>query len=609
MNRMIIVLICAITVFSITAASIAGGISQKRSAQLLQMEIEKAVLDSAEKYANGFSATFNHVEGLVDSLASSVSVTFDEEAFLADPAYLDDYKNLLKEIVKETLSHTKIAHGLYVTFNPELRSKNDEVWYAYKDGRIEYIDAKFAENRRDFSLPVKEDMAYYFKPIYDGRGTWTRPYFDKDIGITVVSYSVPIYAGDLLIGVAGADITTEDTLDLIQEVKNYSSGYAFILDEELNFIVHPKYNRKDNFTGIENGALAKHRNTLLQQEKGVIKCVLEDTMQIMSFSHFNDGWIIAITQPYAEVFQPIYNLNSITLALFVLLFTFVIISAVLFSLIFARPIRRMQDHLEGQNREKQQILLYQSRQAKMGEMLGNITHQWKQPLNSIHLIVVNLLDAYHYGEFNKEKLEKSAAKIDDIIDKMSNTIGDFTDFLKPEREQIRFNVNESIEKSISLMEESLEYNRIKVQFHPLTDAFSYGSPNEFIHVIFNILDNGRDAVIESGAATKQISIDLDFIENGAGNSDKEKSKYIEIKICNSGDSISEDVLDRVFEPYFTTKDNKNGTGIGLYLSKIIIEERMGGKITLENIEGGVSCLVRIPYCSVEEEMDHERSKS
>lgn len=604
MNRMIIVLICAITVFSITAAAIAGGVSQKRSAHLLQLEIEKAVLDSAEKYANGFSATFNHVEGLVDSVASSVSVTFDEEKFLADPAYLDDYKIFLKDIVKQTLSHTKIAHGLYVTFNPELRSTNDEVWYAYKDGKIEYIEAKFAENRRDFSLPVKEDMEYFFQPIYDGRGTWTSPYFDKDIGITVVSYSVPIYAGDLLIGVAGADITTEDTLDLIQEVKNYNSGYAFLLDEKLNFIVHPKYTSKDNFAKIENGALAEHSSTLLQNEEGIIKYALED-MQIMSFSHFDNGWIIAITQPYSEAFQPINSLNSITVALFVLLFTFVILSAVLFSLLFARPIQKMQDHLEGQNREKQQILLYQSRQAKMGEMLGNITHQWKQPLNSIHLIVVNLLDAYHYGEFNKEKLERSAAKIDGIIEKMSDTIADFTDFLKPERDQIRFNVNDSIEKTISLMEESLEYNRIKVQFQPLADAFSYGCPNEFIHVIFNILDNGRDAVIESGATAKQISITLTFSEKGEGRVGKEKNGYIEIKICNIGNSIPEDVLERVFEPYFTTKDKKSGTGIGLYLSKIIIEERMGGKINLENIEDGVCCLIRIPYCSAGEEIDYE----
>ncbi len=592
MKTNLIKLIIAIAAFSLAVAAVVGSITFLRSSEYLQQEIESRVQNIAEKYANQFSAVFNHTEGIVDSTVAFVSVTFDPEELRHNPAYMEEYKEELKGIVAETVSATTIAHGLYVTFDPELTPKDDEVWYSYKDGVATYIEADFQGNTQNFDDPDSEAMQYYFGPIRAGKATWTSPYYDDNLEINVLSYSKAIYSGDFFVGVAGADVTAEDTTDIIQKMHPYDDGYAFLLNTDMEFIVHP--DALDHLSSTENKHLKDMipesyetvAEQLQRESSGNLRLNVGDEQYITGFARLNNGWILGISHPPRQAFAPIHNLNRVLLILGVIISLLIVAFSVFFSISFSRPIDIRQSTLEAQNREKDILLIYQSRQAKIGEMVGNIAHQWKQPLNSINLVMANMMDAYRYGDLDEEAMSRSIHKVGDITNNMADTISDFTGFLKPAKAKERFDVHDSMSKALSLMEESLHKHNIKINYQVEDVCIAYGYANEFTHVLFNIIGNARDAILTENPNLRQIDIVT-----------RAEEESLFIQVVNLHCRVDEKVLAQVFNPYFTTKQEKDGTGIGLYISKVIIEQRMNGTIRLRNIQEGVSCEIILSCCS------------
>jgi len=201
MDRSLVKAICVITAFFMAIAVIICYIAAMRSTSYLATEIDEKIVATAEKSANDFSAEFNHMEGLTDSLTSYVMTTFDRDSYEAAPeAYVKAYKEELAEMIKSMLSTVKSAHSLYVTFNPELTEMDDEVWYAWVDGEIQEIYADFQNNVRKFELPYTDEMEYFFKPQGKDYGVWTEPYYDVDIDEEVFSYSRAIYIDDFFCG-------------------------------------------------------------------------------------------------------------------------------------------------------------------------------------------------------------------------------------------------------------------------------------------------------------------------------------------------------------------------------------------------------------------------
>ena len=579
MSKPLLKIICIITIFSMTVAFIIGSIVLVRSTDYLTAEIQGKIVSTAENYAHDFSASFNHMEGLTDSLAAYVSTTFDRRQFKADPrGYLRNYKKQLSGMIRQTLSTTETAHSLYVTFNPKLTLDNDEVWYAIMDGAIKEISADFKNNKRDFELPYEQDMAYFFEPQGKDSGIWTGPYFDQDIKQDVFSYSRAIYIDGLFVGVAGADISADDTVNVISGMKLYDSGYSALLDENFQVVVHPSPDANSQQKVI-SASLRKKLEATAKERSGTITYTQDGIRKILGFSRLDNTWTFLVTQPKSEAFAPIRSLTAVLVVLGIILA--VVLAA--FLIVFALPFVRRQHSLEEENQEKDIMLIYQSRQAKTGEMMGNITHQWKQPLNTINLILANLLDSYRFGDLDEERLQKSVSKVEGIVEKMSETITDFSAFLKPSREKLPFDVRECVKSALSLMEESISYHRITITADYGEETFGFGYPNELTHVIFNILNNARDAIVESSPPQRKIAIRVMGEKDG-----------LDISITNNGGQIRPEHADRLFEPYFTTKEHAGGTGLGLYISKQIIEQRMEGRLSLENVPGGVRCHIKIP---------------
>ena len=226
--------------------------------------------------------------------------------------------------------------------------------------------------------------------------------------------------------------------------------------------------------------------------------------------------------------------------------------------------------------EQQMFIIQQSRMASMGEMIGNISHQWRQPLNALGLTLQKISLYQSHGVLDSEKLKVSIDKSMNLINSMSSTINDFRDFFNPNKEKSDFSILDAVDKAYRIVESSFEHSSIEYRLEADDDNLSIkGYENEFSQVMLNLLNNAKDAIVENKIATGLVVVN---IKKGVNN--------IDISIYDNAGGISEEVISKIFEPYFTTKEEGKGTGIGLYMSKMIIEDHMNGKLTVKNIDGG-----------------------
>ncbi len=241
-------------------------------------------------------------------------------------------------------------------------------------------------------------------------------------------------------------------------------------------------------------------------------------------------------------------------------------------------------------RRKEQILLQQSKMAAMGEMIGAIAHQWRQPLNVIGILIQDLEEAFRTGELSRSYLQTTVQSSMEQIRHMSHTIDDFRNFFRPSREKEEFLIASAIEDIRSLVDMQFKNNdiRILMEIDPIKDAVVLGYPNEFKHVVLNILNNARDAI--QRRRENPLAQDLKGEIRITGRQEDDK---VIITIQDNGGGVPGTILDRIFEPYFTTKDPDRGTGIGLYMSKTIIENNMNGSLTCENGDGGATFTICI----------------
>lgn len=259
----------------------------------------------------------------------------------------------------------------------------------------------------------------------------------------------------------------------------------------------------------------------------------------------------------------------------------------------------MRKKLEGElvermdeDRKREALMLHQSRYIAMGEMIGNIAHQWRQPLNALTMVVSNIEDISEDEEQDEELLEKLLNKARLLIKNMSETIEDFRYFVKPRADKEYFNLGKCLDTTLQLCEERLNNESVNVNISGAVDLQLYGQANQLSQVVINLINNSIDAFIERNIQERNIEITY----KSAGN-----TCHIDMK-DNAG-GIDEDVMKRIFEPYFTTKEGKNGTGLGMYMSKIIIEKYFGGHIEAINIPGGIDINISLPLVAEGDDKD------
>ncbi len=234
-------------------------------------------------------------------------------------------------------------------------------------------------------------------------------------------------------------------------------------------------------------------------------------------------------------------------------------------------------------RHKDDILIQQSKHAAMGEMISNIAHQWRQPLNTLGLNIQDILDAYEFKELDQAYLEEITEKSMEVIQHMSKTIDDFRNFFAPQKEKKIFGLVGMMGDVRNLVNAQLKNHNIALTISG-DDTTLLGFSNELMQVVINIINNAKDAI---DAYLPKEGGRIDVILS-------QEEEAVVIRICDNGGGIDPEIIQKVFDPYFTTKFKSQGTGIGLYMSKTIVEKNMGGSLSVENGDGGACFTIRLP---------------
>jgi len=254
--------------------------------------------------------------------------------------------------------------------------------------------------------------------------------------------------------------------------------------------------------------------------------------------------------------------------------------------VYERMERKLREELHYQVKkrlENEYLLLQQSKLATMGEMIGNIAHQWRQPLAQIGGIFMNLEASYEFNQLRPEEMYGKLRHGNELIKYMSTTIDDFRNFFRPNREKKHFTLETHLRSAIDLLSAALTFHRIKLTLEVESDSLeAYGYPNEFAQTILNIMINAKDVLVERKIPNPEIIIRL--------RSDTERAL---ISVEDNGGGVEEGVMGRIFEPYFTTKQDE-GTGLGLHMARIIVESNMQGSIDVRNTHKGACFTIRLP---------------
>ena len=259
---------------------------------------------------------------------------------------------------------------------------------------------------------------------------------------------------------------------------------------------------------------------------------------------------------------------------------FIIIGFILIFILFYRQylLKKMNEELNEKikieikkNEEKTRISIQQSRMASMGEMLENIAHQWRQPLSTISVAASGIEIKKELNILNDEELSDSLRHIKNATQYLSNTIDDFRNFFVKDKIPSNINIRNTLNKTIDLISSTLAKEEITLIRNIQNINFT-SYENELIQVLMNIFINAKDA-LANRKSEKLIIVVIKQIEDN-----------LVIKIKDNAGGVDSSIIDKIFEPYFTTKHQFNGTGIGLYMSKLIVEKHLIGEISVKNID-------------------------
>ncbi|RXJ84921.1 cache domain-containing protein [Arcobacter sp. CECT 8985] len=335
------------------------------------------------------------------------------------------------------------------------------------------------------------------------------------------------------------------------------------------------YKRILSFKGDQSKYISVNDNTIFNDTK-----YKKLTLYLRSYSQWK--WVI-LSSFYEETLEHEIETNvnvlkkgdNKVLTNFVLIVTFLCLIMIILSLYvtdfleksFFKYQKKIIDEMQ-MNRDKDNMIAQQSKMASMGEMIGNIAHQWRQPLSAISTAVTGLKFEKEMGILEDDNFIRGMDSIHDSVIYLSKTIDDFRNFFKPNKIKTIFQLKDTIQKTLNIL--SSQFNMNEIYFvKNIEDVKVFGQENELIQVLINILNNARDEL-------KKIPDDrfifIDVLKEG------NKAKLI---IKDSAGGIPPDIIKKVFEPYFTTKP-ENGTGIGLHMSKQIIEDSLQGTIEVQN---------------------------
>ena len=235
-----------------------------------------------------------------------------------------------------------------------------------------------------------------------------------------------------------------------------------------------------------------------------------------------------------------------------------------------------------ENRQQEKMLFKQARYAQMGEVISMIAHQWRQPLNAIAAVNATVKLKNDVGVCEKAFIREKTQLISEHVQHLSSTIDDFRSFFKLDKQKEVQTTEQIIQDTLRLAGSALESRQISVSVDTVCECTIETYPNEVVHVLLNLIKNAEDAII-----IREIDAPMIAVRS------MQEGEYAVIEVEDNAGGIESDIMGKIFDPYFTTKENSGGTGLGLYMSKTIIEDHCNGKIEVKN--GSMGAIFRLCF--------------
>jgi len=555
-----------------------------------------------ETWANQLSALFKYKSELIDEtikndLKTRVDLAYESAKYIYDKYKNTNSKKDIKNRIRDALlkmSFNDKKNYIFISsfdgnsiLSGSRNSKNENLLnYIDADGRSIVLEeiTKVRKHKEGF-IKSKDPKDGNLKTIYV-----------KNLGF------YDWYIGSSIYEVQELENVKHDSLDIIKSSPIQQDDFMIIYEDK-----KPIYLSLKMQSILSKESLKKIKNTISQDSSWHEENTVGYLYYSKYFEQFNwhlvygfniskmsESELIKQEQMQSLVNKELEFIRNISVIIVVL----VLVLSVVFSrainhifLSYQKDVKSRQDQLEFLNasleqrvarelhnlRQKDKMLIQKAKMADMGDMISMIAHQWRQPLNQLSYVLMNIDSAYEHNELDKKYLDEKIKEANNLLEFMSVTIDDFRNYFKPDQKQEDVNIGNVVKRGLELMQKPLENAQIEIIHTNECERDIKIYVNEFVQVILNLVKNSKDALLQNDVKKPKIEIITKCTKD---------ETIVEVK--DNGGGINKDILDKIFEPYFTTKDAQHGTGLGLYMSKMIVEEHLNGKIVVENIKDG-SC--------------------
>ncbi|WP_428024609.1 sensor histidine kinase [Arcobacter sp.] len=514
-------------------------------------------------------------------------------------------KNIIKKMIKDALVDIRFndGRGYYYIYSmdyecilfPLNRSIEGKNFYNFKDGKGKYLT-------RDIIAQLKQNNEGFMSWDFYKPSDMTKSY--RKIGFNV--YFEPL---DWFIGTGEYLDEFENGIKLraltyIKTLKYINDNYIFVLDYDGTYLYHKrkeiigtngiksdssKYDVKDSVNVVSQainiaknegeGYLSYTQYNKPNTEKSTKKISFVKGIQNWNWfigqGFYEDDFEVALEEKRVLLEQKFKSYITNVFMISILLMIILLFASKYVSIILEKKFGEYKKEIEDfvkENNHQRDILAHQSKMSAMGEMIGNIAHQWRQPLSVITTAASGVKLNKELGVLDDKNLEES---MDIVVEQslyLSHIIEDFKDFLKEKKEKTCFKVERVVDKAINLAYGKFENSGITI-IKNIDDIEFHSAENQFVQVLINILKNSSDEFEKINDKEKIIIINSTIKDN-----------FISLSIQDNAGGIPNDIISRIFEPYFTTKHQYQGTGMGLYMTEEIISKGMNGEISVSNEE-------------------------
>ncbi len=543
--------------------------------------------------------------------------------------HLPEHK--VKTLIKDTLSGIRFRNGtehfyiytlegLHISYpnKPELEGKN----------LLEHKDKKEVQSLKDIITILNEKKETYSKLF------WSKPYnnrkFEK-IGFHKVFEPYGWFIGT---GLYIDEFERNLQENLLDRIKNYSfskDDYFYVLDSKGTLLSSHKERLSDKAMDANKRDIIRKILKATDYGEGFIKYKIEKGLErqisdkiayVKKLKHF--GWILGygfhlkdIEERIREKEKLFKKENNIIITKMFLINIFVTMILIVLFILFTDFVkkqfiihknknRKYQNELHTviddkttklirlnrtleqrvieeveKNRKKDKIMFQQSKMAALGELLGMITHQWRQPLAQINSTTLNMYNNFKKGDFTLDTLKNNIIEIENTTNFLSQTITDFSTFFSPDKEKNIFSTKQAVKECLHILFPKF-IHKVNIQVNVIEDILINSYITQYQQAVLTILINALDMFEVRNIEYPSINIEISSL-NG-------RSK---LSICDNAQGINKESLDRIFEAYFSTKKSKKNSGLGLYISKMIIEQNMNGTLSVENTNEGAKFIILI----------------